>query len=481
MSLQSNPEKELHPYQKLAVNLLMEFFVLNKIFKIYEPNNILCQERARTFFEQLKSILDTDGTAEFAIRHSAIYFNKLRLKFTLHTYPVFKSVLIEFKKRNISLLRFLPGIEYDELVAFTRAFSLIDVKEANPFSRLVKEMFNLNISNVELEKSIITETFTASEYDAARIYFLSIVHLKESSELERKNKPLKISTTRRLVQSLYNHIVDNESFILGLTTLKNYDEYTLNHSVNVCALAMALGRRLGLSRSELVELGIAAFFHDLGKLDTPLEILNKPGQLNKDERVIIEKHPFQGAEKLVHLKDFRGLPLRSIHVAMEHHIKEDLTGYPRYYKKESVNLFSKIVKIVDYFDAITTPRVYRKKPMSRLDSMNHMLELSGKEFNPLILKVFVNMIGTIPIGSLVALNTGELGLVVDINPEVKLMNRPKIKLITDADGNKIDGEIIDLAEKIPETNKYKKAIAAVLDPDKYKVNVSDYFLAMAKQ
>jgi len=225
---------------------------------------------------------------------------------------------------------------------------------------------------------------------------------------------------------------------------------------------------------------MAAFFHDLGKTETPLDILNKPGRLTDAERMVMEKHPFLGAEKLVHLKEFRRLPLRAVHVALEHHIKEDLTGYPRYFKKGDVNLFSKIVKVVDVFDAITTKRVYRAKDFTRAEALSFMLEQSGTEFNPVILKAFVNMMGVFPIGSLVALTTGEIGIVHDIDADPKLLLRPSVKLITDAEGNKVDGEVVDLAERDPVTGRFLRTIAAPLDPSRYDIEVSDYFLAQAQ-
>jgi hypothetical protein len=117
---------------------------------------------------------------------------------------------------------------------------------------------------------------------------------------------------------------------------------------------------------------------------------------------------------------------------------------------------------------------------TREEALSLMLEQSGTEFHPLLLKVFVNMLGAYPIGTLVALNTGELGVIFDTNPETAFMLRPKVKLITDARGNKIDGEIVDLAEKDPQTNKYKRTIVKTLNPDTYSIQVSDYFLAQAE-
>jgi len=165
---------------------------------------------------------------------------------------------------------------------------------------------------------------------------------------------------------------------------------------------------------------------------------------------------------------------------LEHHIKEDLTGYPRYFKKEDVNLFSKIVKVVDVFDAVTTKRVYRTKVFTRAEALALMLEQSGTEFSPVILKAFVNLMGVFPIGSLVALNSGEMGIVFDLNPDPKLLFRPSVKLITDAAGNKVDGEIVDLSEMDTETGRFHRTIATALNPNDYGIEVADYFLARAQ-
>jgi len=477
--------KETISAQKNATELLVRFYILTKSLKIYEPTNAICLEKAQSFFGLLQDMLtEYEGEVAFVIRHNSIFMNRIRLKLGLANYAIFKAMLEEFSKRSIGVITFMTGLTKEELLSFVHIFAgreKKDRKEEFSFSRLMDEIDQAGISHVYLEEAIQEEDFYGGEKSTARIYLLSIVHLKESFERERKQEPIKINTTRRLMQSIYNHMLANESFLLGLTTLKNYHDYTLNHSVNVCALAMALGRRLGLSRSELVELGIAAFFHDLGKIETPVEILNKPDKLDNEEWMVMQKHSCRGAEKLVHLKEFRKLPLRAIHVALEHHMKEDLSGYPKYFARDKLNFFSRIVKVVDHFDALTTERVYRARAFTRAEAINQMLESSGTEFNPVILKTFVNMLGVFPIGSFLSLDTGETAIVVDTNPELKYMMRPRVKLTTEANGNKIDGSIVDLADIDKETGRYKRSIVKALDPAKYGLNVIDYFLAMAAQ
>ncbi len=467
-------------FQKTGVDLLIRLHIVDKIAKIYDPKNDAFQEQGKLLFESLAALLKEGEAVSFRVRHGALLLNGVRLKFGVGTYGIFKSVLEELRTRDVEALTFHPGLDLEELYRFMSLFAKRDKKDEAVYAQLVADLEAAAVEHVELEKISAEEIVQSLHKNTARMFFLSIVHLKESFARGEKNEPIKINTTRRLMQSIYNHIVEDEGFVHGLTNIKNHDEYTLNHSVNVCLLATALGRRLGLSRSELVDLGMAAFFHDLGKTETPLDILNKPGRLTDAERTVMEQHPFHGAEKLVLLKEFRHLPLRAIHVAMEHHIKEDLSGYPRYFKKNDVNLFSKIVKVVDVFDAITTKRVYRTKDFTRAEALSFMLEQSGTEFNAIILKAFVNMMGVFPIGSLIALTSGEVGIVHDISPDPKLLMRPSVKLITDVEGNKIDGEVVDLAERVPETGRFRRTIAAPLDPSKYGVEVTDYFLAQAQ-
>jgi len=471
---------DIKVFQKSAVDLLIRFHIVAKNAKLYQPNNEMFQEQAKMLFDSINAFLQEEDKASFQVRQSALFFNDVRLKFVLGTYPIFKFILEQFRVREISSLTFVSGLTFEELARFITVFGRREKMEEGAYEKLVADLADADVRHVAVETVSATETFTSLHKDTARIFFLSILHLKESFERDQRNEKIQINTTRRLMQSIFNHIVDNEPFIHGLTNLKNYDEYTLNHSVNVCMLAIALGRRLGLSRSELVDLGIAAFFHDLGKLDTPIDILNKPAKLSEEEREIMQRHPQQGAEKLIHLKEFRRLPLRAIHVALEHHIKEDHSGYPRFVMKGDINLFSRIVKVVDFFDAVTTRRVYRKKVYTRAEALSLMLEQSGIEFNPVILKAFVNLMGLFPVGTLVALNTGELGIVFDLNSDSRFSMRPKVKLITDTRGNKINGEVVDLSDRNPGTGKFPRTIVRALDPDTYQIEVADYFLAQAQ-
>lgn len=470
-----NQKKENKISIKEAINILYRFNMVIKISKIYKVNNINFVRQCKLLFNSLQEALEVEGEASFMLRLNTLFFNQRKLKFGFSNYYLFKFSTEEFGKRDIGVIRFQPGLTLKELTSFILLFTKSPSSE-NPLQELLQLTQNKGISHISLEKIPPSEKMKGKIEETKKLYFLSLTHLKEIFEKHKKEETLPLLTTKRLIQSIFNHLSQNEPFLHGLTTLKNFDEYTLNHSVNVCILSISLGKRLGLDRNELVDLGISAFFHDLGKLEIPPHILLKPTKLNEKERKIIEKHPYLGAEKLIHRAEFNKIPWRALNVAMEHHTREDHQGYPQYWKKSGVNLYSKIVKIIDFFDAITTDRPYRKKNFTREEALALMWEKSEVEFDPLILKVFTLMMGAYPVGTVVLLDSGEIGVVYETSEESIHMLRPWVKLITDAQGNKINGKKVDLTEKKLHSGDYKRRIIKTLNPKKYNIQVQDYFL-----
>ncbi len=468
--------KRLH---ELGVELVVRLNSGMKSARIYEPNNALFRRQAGLLLKIVQTSQAEFGKAHLTLRASTLFYNNLRLKYGISNYRFFKFLVQELKEIGTSGIIFEPETSEEEIQQLLVVLAKSERKPGAAFEELADYLKRRAVEHIRLEQIDPCELTGEKERRAAKVYFLGITHLEETFRHEGSKEKIKLSTTRRLIQSVFNHLVDNESFVQGLTNIKNFHEYTLNHSLNVCILAVALGRRLGLDRNELVDLGISAFFHDFGKLDTPKEILEKPARLDEEERQIIEKHPHQGAMKLVEFHRFKNLPLRAIHVALEHHVKEDLGGYPRYFRKTSSNLFSKIVKIVDFFDAVTTKRVYRAKPFTREEALRLMLEQSGREFHPVLLSEFIKMMGVYPVGSLVLLNSGEIGIVVENNPDLSFLLQPKVMLITDSQRNKKIGETIDLSEPDKE-GKFSRSIVKTLNPEQYGIRVEDYFLVRAQ-
>ena len=202
-------------------------------------------------------------------------------------------------------------------------------------------------------------------------------------------------------------VMEDEPILLGLSTIRDYDDYTFTHSVNVAILSMCLGQRMGLSRTSLHRLGVCGLFHDLGKLDIPIEIIHQPGKLNQREFEEIKKHTIHSVAQIIKLEAPHDLKAKILLPPFEHHLKYDLSGYPKTNRKKPLGLFGRIIAIADVFDAITSPRVYRHVAFTPDQALNTMLDGSGTEFDPILLKIFINMLGVYPIGSLLETRTRE--------------------------------------------------------------------------
>jgi putative nucleotidyltransferase with HDIG domain len=463
-----------------AIKIMNLLYSINKTLKIYDINNVLSVDLIKSLNQAIQDVILKYNEASILFHQNSFFFNGVKIKFGFSTYRFCQYIEREFQNRDIGQLSFSPGISEKQLVKFLTHFNEKEEKVSNSFNNFEGVLKSSGLDTVAIERYVHIERKTEGEGEkkqAARAYFWGITHLKEVFQNYESKKKIPILTTKRLIQTLFMQLSENESFLHGMTTVKNFDEYTLNHSVNVCILSLAMGKRLGLDKSELIDLGLSAFFHDIGKLDVPKEILNKPGKLDHDERKVIENHSHYGAETLVQLRYSSYIPISAISVAMEHHSGEGDRAYPRYIKKKNISLYSKIVKITDVFDAITTKRPYRKKVFTRVEALNFMVEKFTEEFDPILFKIFIRMIGECPVGTLVLLDTGEVGIVNKTNPAPAFRLRPLIKMITDKTGNRIDGDIVDLSRMEPGTNNFIRSIVKILDPSDYDISISDYFVS----
>jgi HD-GYP domain-containing protein (c-di-GMP phosphodiesterase class II) len=291
----------------------------------------------------------------------------------------------------------------------------------------------------------------------------------------REGGTVSFKQARRAIQNIIDLMVDDEASILGLTTLRCHDQYTHNHSVNVSLLSIALANRAGYPKVELADLGLAALFHDMGKSTIPMEVLNKPGEFTDEDWAAMRNHPTEGVLGLSKMRGITNLPGRMAAASFEHHMNLDFSGYPKLTVPWTISLTGRILTIADCYDAMTSSRVYRREPMSPSKVLNMMLSKSGKAFDAVLLKLFVNCVGILPIGSLVMLDTNELAVV--LKPAVDKANteRPFVRVITDPQGNSIDhGREIDLTEK-DETGDFRDNIIRLVDNTEYKFDTSRYF------
>ncbi|HEX7127047.1 MAG TPA: HD-GYP domain-containing protein, partial [Thermodesulfobacteriota bacterium] len=264
---------------------------------------------------------------------------------------------------------------------------------------------------------------------------------------------------RKVVVQMSDLILRDRDVLLGLTLLKNYDDYTYNHSVNVSILSLALAERLGLDGDLLIQAGIAGLLHDIGKTSLCLELIRKPGKLTPEEFEEIKRHPTAGAKIL---KRMQGVHPEAVLGVLQHHLRYNRKGYPKLPDHVRVSPLAYVVAIADTYDALTTVRSYQPQHQPR-DALDVMQELSGTDLHPEYLDLFVEMLGVFPVGTLVRLDTNEIGLVSRVNPRVP--TAPRVKLVFAADGSRIDPpEEVDLEIADPKTGRPQRQIVASVDP-----------------
>ena len=255
----------------------------------------------------------------------------------------------------------------------------------------------------------------------------------------RMGKALTEDDAIGLVEEISNSVFRNPNALISIARLKNKDDYTYMHSVAVCALMVSLAKCMGYGIEFCKKAGMAGLYHDIGKMFIPDEILNKPGKLTDEEFEIVKSHPQKGWELL---SQSPGISPETLEVCLRHHEKVDGSGYPGNLADGQMSILSKMSSICDVYDAITSDRPY-KKGWEPSESIKKMAEWKG-HFDPNIFQAFVKSIGIYPVGSLVKLSSGKLGVVVDKGE--KSLLTPKVKVFYSTKSNvRIIPEVIDLA------------------------------------
>ncbi|MCU0620705.1 MAG: HD domain-containing protein [Gemmatimonadales bacterium] len=228
---------------------------------------------------------------------------------------------------------------------------------------------------------------------------------------------------------------------------------------------------------QLYDLGLTALMHDMGKARISLEVLNKASGLDEEEWRQMREHPQLGALALFGLRSYEETPYLAILVAHEHHMKVDLTGYPRALRPRQLGLYSRLVAVADGFDAATTRRSYQTVPIEPDAVLREMWENRQRGYDPVLVKALINLIGIYPVGTCVILDTFEVGIVYAPNPEAEVLNRPLVRIAIDEGGGvqPPPGRLVNLAEQ-DASGHYLRSIVKVTNPSRYGLTVGNYFV-----
>jgi putative nucleotidyltransferase with HDIG domain len=271
--------------------------------------------------------------------------------------------------------------------------------------------------------------------------------------------------SKTLTQSVFRNV----DALLSLTALKDYSEHTYTHSVNVCVLTLAIAYASGVTPEEAEVIGIGALLHDVGKSKIPLSILDKPGPLTDAERKVIMNHPVE-SERI--LREMGHVDEAAIAIGGQHHEKVSGKGYPRGLSGEEMHPFAQMAAVADVYDALTSPRPYKPGHPPHI-ALRVVFDGKGTDFDSQVVDTFIKSLGIYPVGSFVKLNTGEMGVVVEVNPEDSL--RPRVGVIFSQFGKRRSNPfMVDLYKEFKEKGpEASRAIVGADDPRKYDVNIDD--------
>lgn len=313
----------------------------------------------------------------------------------------------------------------------------VTVSEAESEAQVEEQLHTLAVNE---QRELAPVSIGAELERAAKICFQSKQAVISMFQEARMGKSVDIGGAQRLVEDISDSVARNPGALISLARLKTVDDYTYMHSVAVCAMMVGLAKQLGLDETQTRLAGMAGLLHDLGKAVMPMEILNKPGKLTVNEFNVIKTHPSEGHKLLLGCLNVDPLILD---VCLHHHEKTDGSGYPNGLKADQISLFAKMGAVCDVYDAITSNRPY-KSGWDPAESLRKMAEWANGHFDSKVFQAFVKSLGIYPIGSLVKLTSGRLGVVVEQTG--KSLTTPSVKVFFSTKSNmRILPEVIDLS------------------------------------
>jgi len=472
----------------LGRTLVNQLFVLFKTSVNYSEGHAALEAPVANVLKVVREIQRCNEEAALRVRGGHLFLADLRLKQDAAGFEASRFVMEEMKRHLVGGICFGLTVSADDLRRLVYALREVDgVPTPDTYTELLRRLQQRMVVNIEVET--MPEELGPVEVDAGKLnlelyrgklenpkvkakvlYRKTLAAMDEAMANAAAGQSLRLREPKRVVQRMIDLLASHESALLGLTTMRSDQAYTENHAVNVCILSLVIGRRMGLSKFHLCQLGMAALFHDIGKADVPREILDKPGELSTEEQQELERHPFYGVKKIMKLKGLDLMSSRIITGVFEHHLLADFSGYPRTpYRR--LSLLGRIIGIADRYDQLTSARVTGRIAQTPARALRFIIAGAGRAYDSGLLKLLISGVGMHGIGSLLLLDSKELALVVENNPDPELWDSPRVRIIADAKGRALDGEVVDLALARP-----VRMILANLDPHAFHLDVSRYFL-----
>lgn len=464
---------------QLGKALAARLFILIKTSQNYPPGHGALDSPAADVLQVAAALATAGHEAVLRVKGHSLYVGEVRLKPDTSGFASFNFLIQELGRYGISAIALAGTATAQDLLRFVYLLRDLEFNEgADRYTEILERMQALLIAGVEVEalpeeapKIPIDRLQLRLEGLKARILYRRAAQTvqEELADLAA-GKKLRLRDAKRVVQQMIDLMARDEASFLGLCT-PNREWGTRSHAANVCILALCLGRRLGLAKFTLCELGLAALLHDIGFGALPEELVDRdPALFPEEQRQQLEAHPLAGVRRILESHVLDRLTSRIVTGVFEHHLLADFSGYPRF-PYQRLGLFGRIISIADRYDWLITLPQANGAPFAPEKALRYLLSQAGKGYDAPLLKLFIGCVGVHPVGSLLQLDTRELAVVVGNHADPERLGEPKVRVIADASGKEVDGALIDLAAH------GSPGIAGTLDPQLHQIDVSRYLLA----
>ncbi len=442
----------------------------------------------QAFRRQLQELLlvvqqgleDEDEVALAAVAGS-LYLNGMRLRASASLLGVYHGLIEEFERRALGGVRFLAGVSPAEAERFVQLFMAAeDPAMAERFSDAVAEArieHILPVPAADLDREdLVRELDEAKDPGgergrAKKVFWRAVLGTKKIVVRAAQTGRPDLRQAKRLVQPIVDSIMKNEYSIVGLTALKEHDEYTYAHCVNVSVLSVSMGQALGLPRQALADLGVAALLHDIGKVAVPGDVLRKPDKLSPDEWSFIQRHPLEGVKMMFRMSGLSSLTLDAMRVCLEHHLNFDRTGYPEFGHEWAQATMTRVVALADCFDAMTAHRSYHVRARTPFEALEYLLGPTRVQFDPAVLWSIVRTIGLYPAGSV--LLTASNHVVLSVSPNPADLRRPFCRVLVRPDGTEVPEDAGEAWDPMPD----HESVLRVLRPEETTIDAQERLAA----
>jgi HD-GYP domain-containing protein (c-di-GMP phosphodiesterase class II) len=422
-------------------------------YRLYPPGHPNRVEATSVVLKEVRHLLDSiEAPVLFMTRHSFYLGPALLTRESLSL----RRLVDAFEGAEVEGIEFVGNVSDADVDHLVR----ILVEEA----RVVQDIGGLVLNRVRPKLDAV-EDEARDIAELLRTYSIGLDVLRDTADRIQLGQDADIGSARRVVEQLAAQVAGDPAQALLATAVKSYDEYTYYHMINVCILSLALGHAVGLRPDQVATLGLGAIVHDVGKIKVPLDVLQHVGSLSEEQWRLIQKHPVDGAGLI--LVTGRELFDPAVSIVLEHHAGYDLSGYPALSDRPRPTLPSRMVAVADCFDAVTSKRSYRQAE-ERRQALSILQAGAGRGFDPVVVRIFVRMLGIFPIGSLVLLDSGEIGMVVR-NHE-RLLARPVVRLVLDSTGTPCDPAEVDLSERAAD-DSFRHSVQRSMDPEEVGVDM----------